>query len=72
MNDIFVRMINLPSTVKGITVIDRNDDYNIYINAKLAPDQQKKVLEHEKRHIENGDFSSFEDIDTIEKRADGK
>ena len=72
MNDIFVRMISLPSSIKGITVVDMNDDYNIYINSKLSPDQQKKVLEHEKRHIENNDFSSCEDIEVIEKRADGK
>lgn len=72
MNEIFVRLISLPSSVKGVTVIDESDDYNIYINSKLSPDMQQKVLEHEKRHIINGDFSSFEDIDLIEKRADGK
>ncbi len=72
MNDIFIRLVNLPSTVKGITVIDGNDDYNIYINAKLSPGQQEKVLEHEKRHIENNDFSSYEDIEVIENRANGK
>lgn len=72
MNEIFVRMINLPSAVKGVTVIDDNDDYNIYINSKLSADERQKVLDHEKRHIENGDFSSFEDIEVIEKRADGK
>lgn len=72
MNDIFIRLVNLPSTVKGITVTDGNDDYNIYINAKLSPDEQEKVLEHEKRHIENNDFSSLEDIEAIEDRASGK
>ena len=72
MNDIFIRLVNLPSTVKGITVIDGNDDYNIYINAKLSPGQQEKVLEPEKRHIENNDISSYEDIEVIENRANGK
>ena len=66
MNDIYVRLINLPSSVKGVTVLDENDDYNIYINQKLSPEQQKKVYEHEKNHIENGDFHNFDEIEEDE------
>lgn len=72
MNEIFVRTINLPHTVRGVTVIDDNGDFNIYINAKLSPSQQIAVLEHEKRHINYDDFSSFEDIHKIERRAENK
>lgn len=72
MNEIFVRTINLPHTVRGVTVIDDNGDFNIYINAKLSVSQQFKVLEHEKRHIHYDDFASFEDIHKIERRAENK
>ncbi len=70
MNDIYVRLINLPSSVKGVTVLDENDDYNIYINQKLSPEQQKKVYEHEKNHIDNGDFHNFDEIEEVEDRAE--
>lgn len=72
MNDIFVRALNLPHTVRGVTVIDDNGDFNIYINARLSPSQQAEVLEHEKRHIHYDDFASFEDIRKIERRAENK
>ena len=51
MNDIIVRIINLPASVRGVTVVDENGNYNIYINAKLAPDEQKKALELSLIHI---------------------
>ena len=70
MNDIYVRLVNLPSSVKGVTVLDENDDYNIYINQKLPPDQQRKVYEHEKNHIDNNDFHNFDEIEEVEDRAE--
>ena len=72
MNDIYVRTINLPHTIRGVTVIDEEGNFNIYINARLSPDQQQKTLEHEKRHIRYDDFESFEDIRKIERRAENK
>ena len=53
-------------------MIDDEGDFNIYINNKLAPSQQREVLEHEKRHIHYDDFASFEDIRKIERRAENK
>ena len=72
MNDIYVRLIRLPDTVRGITAVDENGDYNIYINSNLSNDQQKRVYEHECAHINNNDFDNFDDISFIERRADGK
>ncbi len=72
MNDIFVRIIKLPNTVRGITAVDENGDYNIYINANLSSDQQQRVYDHECAHINNNDFDNFDDISLVEKRADGK
>lgn len=72
MGEIIVRVLKLPPSIRGVTVIDENGDFNIYINKNLSPDEQKRVLEHEKRHIFHDDFASFEEIEHIEKRADGK
>jgi Zn-dependent peptidase ImmA (M78 family) len=66
MKDVFIHVIPLPVSVRGVTVTDENNDYNIYINANLSQDQQKKALEHELKHIERDDFESFEDIREIE------
>lgn len=70
MNDIYIRLISLPSTVKGVTVVDENDDYNIYINQNLSHDQQLRVYQHEKNHILNNDFQNFDDIESLEERAE--
>ena len=66
MNEIYVRLLALPMTIRGVTVTDDEGDYNIYINSSLPPDQQKLVLKHEMTHIERNDFDSFSDIFEIE------
>ena len=66
MNEIYVRLLSLPMTIRGVTVTDEEGDYNIYINSSLTPDQQKFVLKHEMTHIERNDFASFSDIFEIE------
>lgn len=66
MNEIYVRLLALPMTIRGVTVTDDEGDYNIYINSSLTLDQQKLVLKHEMTHIERNDFDSFSDIFEIE------
>ena len=66
MNEIYVRLLALPMTIRGVTVTDDEGDYNIYRNSSLTPDQQKLVLKHEMTHIERNDFDSFSDIFEIE------
>ena len=66
MNEIYVRLLALPMTIRGVTVTDDEGDYNIYINSSLTPDQRKLVLKHEMTHIERNDFDSFSDIFEIE------
>lgn len=66
MNEVYVRLVALPLTIRGVTVPDEEGDFNIYINSSLTPDQQKLVLKHEMTHIERNDFDSFADIFEIE------
>ena len=71
LNDnIIVRLVDLPISVKGVTIPHSDGTYNIYINAKYDKSAQNKCLRHELRHIENFDFENFDNISVIEKRAD--
>lgn len=56
MENIIIRTIALPTTVRAFTVADESGDYNIYINNRLSFEQQQKSFRHEATHIENGDF----------------
>ena len=67
MNEnIIVRYIPLPVTVRAFTLPDSQGDYNVYINCDLSSEQQKKSFEHEMCHIENGDFFRDETAVSIE------
>ena len=66
MEEVVVRYINLPMTVRGITAVDEDGNYNVYINSKLSSDRQRIALEHEMTHVNRGDFQSFDDIEDIE------
>ena len=70
MNEnIIVRYIPLPVSVRAFTIPDASGDYNIYINDALSAEQQRKSYEHEALHIKNGDFFRDEDAVEIEKKT---
>ena len=66
MNEIIVRIIDLPYWVKGQTILDQNGNYNIYINARLSAEEQKKAYNHELNHINNQDFDPSKLIESVE------
>ena len=68
MDDFFVRIVDLPTTIGGM--VSPNDDgtFSIYINARLSTDQQRKALDHELDHIRNDDFYSSATIEECERR----
>lgn len=51
MSEIIVRLIELPIKVNGITIVDSNGDYNVYINSRLSEDAAKRTCRHEITHI---------------------
>lgn len=69
MDAVIIRKIDLPIGINGITVLDENGDYNIYINDKLSNDQQCEAFRHEIEHIKQGHFYSYEDLIVIEDQA---
>lgn len=67
MDNIYLRYIALPPTVKGLTVQDESGDYNVYVNARLTYEANRQTLQHEIKHIAGNDFSNFLHIKDIEK-----
>ena len=53
MDNVYVRLDDMPPKIKGYVVLDENGDYNVYINKGLSYDQQMKALAHEVIHIDN-------------------
>ena len=68
MNDVFIRVTELPNRVKAMTVMDENSDYNIYVNSALSQDEMKKAYLHEIQHIEKKHF----DQDISVTKAEGE
>lgn len=53
---IILRYIDMVYSVKAFTVLDDDDNYNIYINSRYAEGIREDSLRHEMQHIKNGDF----------------
>lgn len=69
MNDIIVRVTDLPCSVRGMTSPDANGDYNIYLNARLNFETQQKTYNHELKHIKMNHFESFKSVAECEREA---
>lgn len=65
MDNIIIRIISMPDEIHGMTVVDADGNYNVYLNSKC--DFESAFL-HEIIHILNNDFYNDAEIDTIEGR----
>lgn len=70
MDEIIFRTIMLPPCVRGITVVDENGDYNVYINSRCPPDIQKEAAAHEHNHILKNHFYRCSSVERDEQEAD--
>lgn len=61
-----IRYVDLPCRVNGITVMDEEGFFNIYINDRLDYFQQQKAIFHELTHIARDDFFREEELEEIE------
>lgn len=65
MNRVFAHLVDLPMTVKGVTVPDGPEgDYIVFINANLCFESRECALQHELRHIRMNHFGG--DITVID------
>ena len=70
MGDIFIRIIKL--STPGVTVLDADGNYNVYINEDLSEEERRKVADHELEHIKQDHFYSDKSVPECEKEADTK
>ena len=69
--DYFVRLVELPRTVNGVTLPNDDGTFDIYLNSFLTEDEQKTALEHEIEHIIQDHFyNDVKPIRQIEAEAD--
>jgi hypothetical protein len=67
MDNVYLRFVSLPPTIKGLTVQDETGDYNVYINSRLTHEANQQTLQHEIQHINTNDFQKILHIRDIEK-----
>lgn len=58
MDNVRVRMVDLPLEIKAYTIFF-DDFYTIIINEKLSYEQRRRSYLHELEHITNCDFESM-------------
>ncbi len=69
--DYFVRVVDFPPTVEGVTVPNDDGTFDIYLSSRLSPARRKECLEHELRHIFRDHFYSERPVEDLEREADG-
>ena len=67
-DDVFVRLISMPTTISGFVRENPDQTYTIMLNDKMDFETQRECYAHEVRHIENRDLESSENVDVIELR----
>ena len=72
MIDYFVRLVELPRRVEGVTVPNNDGSFSVYINSLLSEPQRQKVLLHELEHIEKEHFYVDMPVSRMEKQAEGE
>ena len=55
---VIVRLLKLPTSIRGFTAVDPDGNENVYINEQLSAPEQRKTLQHELEHIRQGDLES--------------
>lgn len=70
--DYFVRYVEFPSKVEGVTIPNDDGTFDIYINSVFCEKRKQEILGHELRHIlENHFYNDILPIRQIEAEADG-
>lgn len=66
--DAFVRLYDMPCTVKSYAKHNQDGSYTIVINSRLSFEQQQTCYRHEMEHISNMDFYGRKSVDKLEKK----
>jgi hypothetical protein len=66
---VYVRFIELPPHIKGVTLPNPDGTFDVYINSTLSEYQQKSALKHEINHINLNHFYEFKDCLATQEMA---
>ena len=66
MEIIQVFFVDLPSSIKGLTIKNNDDSFTILINVNMSYEAQLAAYLHEMEHINNNDFDYMHDINALE------
>lgn len=66
MENVFVKLIELPNTIRSFVVLNKDQSYTIVLNSKLSHEQNLISYQHEIEHIKNGDYEKKYSVDMIE------
>lgn len=69
MEDVFVRYMELPSTIRSFVVANKDMTYTVILNCKLSHEQNLISYQHELDHILRGDYEKKCSVDLIEINA---
>ena len=56
MKDYRVTLANLPTSIRGFVYLESDGVPRIVLNAKLTRELNQKTMDHELKHIENGEL----------------
>lgn len=70
--DYFVRLVELPLHIRGVTLPNDDGSFDIYINSSLSPDQQQDALQHELCHIQKDHFYQERRVSLCEAEANSR
>lgn len=57
MEEYRVTLANLPTTIRGYVFLESDGVPRIVLNANLTREQNRRTMDHELKHIENGELS---------------
>lgn len=70
MGDVFVRLIPMPSKLKGMVKEDADGDFNVYIREQDPFEVQRETLLHELEHIRLGHLDGLKEVELCEDEAE--
>lgn len=68
----FVRFVELPACVDGVTIPNDDGTFDIYINSLLSEDRKQNRLQHEIKHIQKDHFYKEKSVALCEMEANGE
>lgn len=69
MDDVFEKLMDLPTTIPSFTVRDPEGDFTVIFNSRLSRERLEKAADHELDHLREKDHEKTGSVDRIEAYA---